>query len=149
MKVVGYGELDCPFFAGTCRLALADYLSEYGLTEQRLTPGGGIVFRDSDMFVEIGYDVNLFPDYPIRVTIGLGERAYSDTARFSGVPMWYIISTGHPYRTKVHWTFRTAGDLTRVLAEVRTDFLAPIAIPLLRDHEALERVSRSFHAEFG
>lgn len=148
MNTNGWEQLNCRYFAGTCREVLGDYLETHGFREKRLTVGGGIVFERFDLFLEFNYDTNLYPKYTTRVVVGFGDGAYNNLGGFSGVPMWYIIPQGHPYRTQVYWTFSSKDELKRVFEEVKIEFLETTVLPLLLNREGLERVIDNFRAEF-
>jgi hypothetical protein len=148
MSTNGWEQLDCRFFAETSREVLGNYLGEHGFRERRLTNGGGIVFGRSDVFLEVSYDTNLFPKYTTRCVVGIGDGAYNKQGGFAGVPMWYVIPKGHPYRTKVHWTFSSKEELAKVLEEVKTEFLETTLVPLLLNRYGLECLIGNFRSEF-
>ena len=148
MNSNGWEKLNCKYFPSVCREVLSGYLEENGFAETKETNVGGLVFSRFDFFLEIGYDTNLFPKYVIKVVVGFGEEAYGEAGAFSGVPMWYILPEGHPFRTKVHWTFKGEEELKSVLLEVKKDFLEEVLQRLLANQEGLERVIKSFHSEF-
>jgi hypothetical protein len=148
MSTNGWEQLDCRYFAETCREVLGDYLENHGFKEKRLTNGGGIVYGRFDLFLEVSYDTNLFPKYTTRVVVGFGDGAYNKQGGFSGVPMWYIIPQDHPYRTRVHWTFSSKDELAKVLEEVKTEFLETTLVPLLLNRDGLERIIGNFRSEF-
>ena len=148
MSTNGWEELDCPYFAETCREVLTGWLEGHGFTEKRLTNGGGIVYDRFDVFLEVSYDTNLFPKYTTRVAVGFGDGAYSKQGGFSGVPMWYLIAQDHPYRTQVYWTFSSKEELAKLLQEVKAEFIERTLIPLLLNRDRLERIIESFRSEF-
>jgi hypothetical protein len=148
MTTSGWEEMDCRYFALTCREVLGEYLEGHGFAEKRLTNGGGIVYGRFDAFLEINYDTNLFPEYSIRVVMGFGDGAYDRRGGFSGVPMWYIAPRDHPCRTQVYWTFKSKEELLRVLGEVKNEFLETTVVPLLLDRDRLGRLIENFRSEF-
>lgn len=149
MNANGWEQLDCNYFAAICGSTLGEYLERLGFEESRLTARGGIIYSRFDLFLEISYDTNLFPNYTTRVVVGFDDGAYNNMCGFNGVPMWYIIPRDHPYRTRVHWTFQNEDELTKVLEEVRDDFFETTLKPILLNRDGLERVIQSFHSEFG
>lgn len=148
MNMNGWDQLNCEYFSETCRKALSAYLEEIGFTENKETVIGGVVYTRFDLFLEISYDTAAYPTYTAKSVIGFGEGAYDKAGGFSGVPMWYILPKDHPYRTKIHWTFKTKEELTKVLEELKEEFLETTLKPLLLNREGLERVIGSFHSEF-
>ncbi len=142
----GWDQLKCENFADVCRKVLNDYLEELGFSEKKETARGTVVYSRFDLFLEIGYDItHSDPMYSLSAVVGFGEE---ESGSFSGIPMWYILPRDHPYRTKVHWSFRTEGDLERDLEELKEEFLEATLKPLLLNREGLERVIGSFQSEF-
>lgn len=148
MSMNGWEQLDCRYFAETCREVLSDYLKNHGFREKRLTNGGGIVYTRLGIFLEISYDTNLFPKYTTRVVVGFGDGAYNKRGDFSGVPMWYIIPQDHPYKTQVYWTFSSKAELIEVLEGVKMEFIEPTFVPLLMNRSELEHIVEKFRSEF-
>ena len=148
MNTYGWEQLNCPYFKDTTREILADYLANLGFSEKRITNGGGVVYSNIDVFIEVGYDTNLFPNYSTRVVIGFGDGAYDELGAFSGIPMWYIIPKNHPYRTKVYWTFASKEELLKILVEVKQEFLETTVVPLLQNHQKLSTIIDNFQSEF-
>lgn len=144
----GWDQLNCEYFAAACRKVLDAYLEELGFSEEKETVIGGVVYHRFDFFLEVSYDTTAFPTYTAKSVIGFGSEAYGENGSFSGVPMWYILPKNHPYRTKVHWTFKTKEELEKVLAEIKAEFLETTLRPLLLNREGLERVIGSFQSEF-
>ncbi len=48
---------------------------------------GGVTFRKQDLFVEVSYDPESYPKYSITIVVGIGNAAYADWGRFTGVPI--------------------------------------------------------------
>lgn len=143
----GWEQLDCKFFARVCRDVLGGYLEGHEFKEKRLTDGGGVVYSRSDIFIEVNYDTNLFPEYTIRVVVGFGDGAFNKQGGFSGVPMWYVLPHSHPYRTQVYWTFSNEEELSSVLKEVKAEFFESNLSPLLVNDDELERLVGRFQRE--
>lgn len=149
MNKNGWEQLNCAYFPSVCRRVLGEYLENKGFKEKKETIIGGIVYAYFDLFLEISYDItHSNPMYSVSSVVGFGEEAYNKVGVFNGVPMWYILPEGHPYRTKVYWTFESEKELEGVLLEVKKDFLSTVVQSILTNREGLERVIKSFHAEF-
>ena len=148
MNANGWDQLDCKYFAAVCRNVLSSHLEEAGFEEKKETVIGGVVYTRFDLFLEISYDTIDFPTYTAKAAIGFGEEVYNQMGGFNGVPMWYILEEGHPYRTKIHWTFQSESELTKVLEEINIEFIDATLKPLLLNREGLERVIKSFQSEF-
>lgn len=148
MSTNGWEQLDCRYFAETCREVIGDYLEAQGFAEKGLTNGGGIIYSRFDVFLQINYDTNLYPKYTFTTVVGIGDGAYTKQGRFSGVPMWFILPEDHLYRTRVHWTFSSKDELAKVLEEVRAEFLETTVVPLLLNRDGLERMIANFRSEF-
>lgn len=147
MNSNGWEQLDCPYFADTCREVMGGHLEKYGLRE-KASDASGILFVLDTLFVEFSYDTNLFPNYTTHVLTGFRKRAHGKQDEFNGVPMWYLLPVHHPYRRRVHWTFTNKQELEKVFHEIGAEFLEPILMPLLASETALKSVVTEFNSEW-
>lgn len=130
MNNTGWEQLDCTYFASTCRDLLGGPLLAKGFMEESLTPGGGLIYARGDVLIELNYDTNLYPSYGL--TASLRERAPSSQL----IPGWFLVPASHPYRTRLHWMFSRQEDLSNILPEVWVELIDPAMIPLADDPDA-------------
>jgi hypothetical protein len=148
MSTNGWEQLDCRYFAGTCREVVGDYLEAYGFAEKGLTNGGGIIYKRSDVFLELNYDTNPYPKYCFTSLVVIGDEYPNTQGGFSYVPLWYLLPSDHPYRTRGSWMFSSKDELAKVLEEVKMEFLGTTLVPLLSNRDGLERIIGNFRSEF-
>jgi hypothetical protein len=141
-------EFSCPFFAATCRRILSDYLEQQGLFERKLTPAGEVVYGSINVFLEIGYEPETYPNYSPTIVLGIGPEKYDEGGRPSGVPFWYVIPNNLPERRYTFWKFTTQTDLESVLARIKDAILEPHARPLWLNLERLKKRIAEFRAEY-
>ena len=82
----GWERLNCPFFTSVCRRVLDRYLEEQGFAEKETGAIGEIVYKRSDVFLEIGYEPETCPNYSPTVVLGIGDCKYDqviDASLFS------------------------------------------------------------------
>ena len=69
-----------------CRRVLDRYLEEQGFAEKETGAIGEIVYKRSDVFLEIGYEPETCPNYSPTVVLGIGDCKYDqviDASLFS------------------------------------------------------------------
>ena len=111
--------------------------------------GGRIYYRQSDVFLNVSYDVENYPKYRPSVVLGIGEDLYGQKGlAFNGVPFWYLIPSDLPERKYSFWTFSSTEDLKLVLARIKDEILEPYAKPLWESRANLEKHISNFKAEF-
>lgn len=147
MNTNGWEQLDCRYFAETCREVVSDYLKAHGFVENGLTPGGGIIYKRSDLFLELNYDAIRYPKYDFTGGVVIGDEYPNKQGGFSFVPLWYLVPSDHLYRSQGGWMFSSKDELAKVLAKVKTEFLETILVPLFLNRDRLEHVIDSFHSK--
>lgn len=109
-----------------------------GFLEGKLTPQGGIVYRNSDISIELNYQDPLFPVYTFSGAITAERRKLAERASFSFVPMWYVISRFLPNRRNDLLAFRSREELLVLLSGLKNELFEAVIIPLVRDKKALD-----------
>ncbi len=143
----GWEQLNCNYFAETCREAVREYLEVYCFAERELTNGGGIVYSRFDTFLELNYDYHLYPQYSFQLSVGFIVELANNRIGYRGIPLWYLVPEDHPYRKGTSGGFRNKDELVRVLDEARKDLLEYFAIPLLSDRDRLASTVGKFNFE--
>ena len=142
----GWEKLRCPYFTSICRSVLSDYLLSQGFVEKELTPQGGVVYRKIDIFLEICYETETFPNYSPTVVLGIGRRTY-DVEGLGAVPLWYVVPDDLLEFDYTSWRFSSESDLESVLTRIKDSILTQYARPLWNDREQLEAYIKRFQAQ--
>lgn len=139
----GWQQLRCLYFAETCHEVLGDYLKEFGFSRAGLTGIGGVLYRRHDVFLEIGYEPETYPDYHPTIALGYGDEAYDESGFPNGIPMWFVLGNDATPRY-TFWTFSDQESLRHVFPRIAEELLEPHAKPLWRDPERLKQCIDSF-----
>lgn len=142
----GWERLNCQFFAAVCRRVLNEYLKTHGFTEQGAGPIGEITYKRFDVFLEIGYEPETYPNYSPTIVLGIGQRKYGEDGLPCGVPFWYLIPDDLPERKLTYWKFKNEDDLELVLTRVKDTILEHYAKPLWLDLGRLEEIIINFRS---
>ena len=143
----GWEQLNCNYFAETCREVVREYLEVYCFAERELTTGGGIVYSRFDTFLELNYDYHLYPQYSFQLSVGFIVELANNRTGYRGIPLWYLVPEDHPYRKGTIGGFRNKDELVGLLDEARRNILEYFAIPLLSDRDRLASTVGKFNFE--
>jgi hypothetical protein len=135
----GWNQLHCPFFASSCLFVLEDYFQKAGFVKHRLDKIDGVIFEKNNIYVEISYEAETFPNYSPTLLIGLNSNA---------VPFWFIIPTTDNASKYTSWKFETEKELLSVLERIKISILETFGKPLWNDVTDLERYLNRFNSEF-
>lgn len=143
----GWEKLICPFFGPTCRRVLGNYLEENGFTEKGQTEIGGITFSRFGVFLEINYELEMFPQ-SLTIAIGVGDEKYNEGRHPCFVPYWYLIPRSRTENRAGFTRFKNEGELEALLTHFRDNVLESDAKSFWLDVEKLELAIGNFRAEF-
>lgn len=145
MNNQGWDKLLCSYFYVVCLSVLAKYFSTSGFFPDK-TNTGGVTFRKNDIFVEIDYEPETYPNYVPTIVIGIGTGAYDDRGKFTGVPIWSVIPEGGIGGEFSTWTFSNENELSIALSKIKTMILENYTKPLWKDRDKLEEEIKKFVA---
>ena|SRR2546430_5557550 len=146
--LAGWEKLSCLFFSRACRRVLGRYLESNGFSERSVDRIGIVTFSRFGIFLEIGYELEMAPNYMPTVVLGIGEGKYDKKGQPSAIPFWYLIPSDRPESKYSLWTFKTEAELETALARIKDEVLEVHAKPLWSNLEKLEKVISNFRAEF-
>jgi hypothetical protein len=139
-----WDNLNCLFFASTCRRILNDYFEAHGFVESPNLRGVGVLYRWFDIFLEVGYEPITCPDYSPTIVLGTGPDIYDESGLPACVPFWYVIPDSLPESGYSLWTFRDEAQLKGVLVRIKVEILEPHAKPLWLSLDRLENCISGF-----
>lgn len=143
MSQQGWEKLLCSYFYTICLNVLSAYFSNYGFLPVK-NKVGGVTFRNDDIFIEISYDPETYPTYSLTVVVGIGVEAYDEWGRFTGIPIWSIISEDDAGNDLLMQTFSNESELSDLLAKIQVSILDNYAKPLWENRNKLEKKIKKF-----
>ena len=94
--------------------------------------------------MEIDCDPIMAPQYYLNVVVGVGEGAYDEYGRASGVPAWYLLpETTHEEHVRL-WRFTSPHELKNALNRILEEVIEPHIRPLWESTELLEKCTNEF-----
>ncbi|WP_297326056.1 hypothetical protein [Nitrosomonas sp.] len=136
-------QLLCNYFDVVGLTILGSYFADQGFSWQR-TKINGIFFRKSDLFVEISYIPETYPNYSPSIIIGIGTDKYDDLGNITGVPAWSIIPETEEARKYSFWKFSNEDELVDKLERIKSEILEKYAKPFLEDRSELAIAIKNF-----
>ena len=144
---MNWKSLECRFFASTCESVLGDYFTSHGFSKGEITSIGGVIYRRSNLFVEVSYVPETLPSYTPSIIIGLGADKYDKAGKPLGVPGWFIFPAEAPERKYSFWTFDTEQSLVVVLTRIKDEILNGHVRPLWNDEKTLRKLIHTFRTQ--
>jgi len=138
MSTNGWDKLLCKYFYQVCEKVLFEYFSAHNFIPEENTIGG-VIFKKKDIFFEVSYIPESFPNYSISMVIGLGTGSYDDHGRFFGVPLWRIVSENSVESTIFSQTFSNEEELYKLLVAAKETVVEKYAKPLWQKPDALKK----------
>lgn len=135
MGYQNWEKLLCDFFFKESKKDLSDYFSKYGFLSEK-TKIGGILFHKKDVFIEITYEPETYPEYFLSVVLGIGRSAHDESGVFYGVPLWYLLDDNNDFS---RWSFSNEKELEDRLKKLKSTILEKYVVQLLLDKQALEK----------
>jgi hypothetical protein len=148
MHMNGWERLLCSYFSKTCIDQLALSLQEDSFAVSRVEADGAVIFKRSDVFLEIGYEVETAPNYSPTVVIGLGDKKYDKVGKPTGVPLWFVIHEDESAKRYSFWKFSSETELRGVLPRIKNEVLERHGRYLWQHPRVLENILANFRAEF-
>jgi hypothetical protein len=143
MSSSGWKRPLCSYFYSVCLKVLSSYFSAYGFAAEK-NKIGGVIFKKNGIFVEVSYDPESSPNYFVSMVVGIGEGAYDEFGRFTGVPIWSVVPEGSPESNFLARTFSDENELSGMLSEAESVILEKYVKPLWQYRSALEEAERKF-----
>lgn len=145
MSKSGWDEMLCNYFYDLCIRVLGRYFYDLDFVPQE-NKIGGVVFKNKDVFVEISYSADSFPNYFLRIVVGVGSEAYNEQGQFTGIPLWSVISEDSEESNFFGLTFSNEKELEDMLEYLRSHVLEKYMVPLWQDSRWLEKEQKRFSA---
>lgn len=145
-SATGWDLLNCPYFEAAVRSVMDSYFAEYGFKYCGRTPIGGVVYTKNDVFVEISYEPETYPNYSPRILLGVGQGMDDLNWRVTAVPIWFLIPPDRAEAKFYFWSFRATDDLVTVLKRIQSELLDPYARPLFLEPSSLRKRADEFMA---
>jgi hypothetical protein len=139
----GWEKLNCPFFAAACRRVFNDYLHGEGFIEEKITRTGGIIYRHNEVFLEISYVPETYPNYSPSIILGIGEDKFDKEGQPLGVPFWYLTKKDAE-QNYTFWTFNSEKDLLSSLTKIKDSCLEAYGKRLWNDPDHLKDYIANF-----
>jgi|SRR5690554_3002407 len=145
MKHQGWESLLCGYFYAVCQRVLSAYFSGYGFSpiKNRI---GGITFRNDDVFVEVSYEPESYPNHTLSIVVGIGKGAYDEWGKFTGIPIWSVIPLDAVESELLIRTFSDEAGLSDLLSAIQVRVLEPYVKPLWVNRAKLEEEIKRFSA---
>jgi hypothetical protein len=141
MNAGGWNQLRCSYFQATCVSQIGSFLQPYGFVVSKSDADVIVIFRRLEVYIEIGYLLEFYPDYVLTVVIGLGD------GRLDAVPLWYVIPQNDSSNSYSLWTFSSEVMLRSVLIKIQNEVILPYAQPLWQDIEQLRQIVTKFNRD--
>lgn len=138
-------NLLCSYFYTVCLRVLSTYFSGFGFSSVK-NKIGGMTFRNDDIFVEISYEPETYPNHTLSIVVGIGKEAYDEWGKFTGIPVWSVIPKDAIESELLIRTFSDEAELSGLLFEIQTSILEPYVKPLWTDKSKLEEEIKRFSA---
>lgn len=143
MKHQGWENLLCGYFYAVCLRVLSVYFSGYGFSPIKNIIGG-VTFRNDDVFVEVSYDSESYPNHTLSIVVGIGKEAYDEWGKFTGIPVWRVIPSDAVEGELLIRTFSDEAELSDLLFEIQVKVLEPYVKPLWANRTKLEEEIKRF-----
>lgn len=138
-------NLLCDYFYTICLRVLSTYFSDFGFSSVK-NKIGGVTFRNHDIFVEVSYEPENYPNHTLSIVVGIGKEAYDECGRFTGIPVWSIIPKDATESGLLVRTFSEEVELSDLLFEIQVSVLEAYIKPLWTDKSKLEKEVKRFLA---
>lgn len=139
-----WDQLYCSYFGEVCLSELAPPLGGDGFVAIRVEDHGAVIFKRSEVFMEIGYEVESSPNYTPTLVVGIGDSKYGKAGKCMGVPLWFVMTDGEPSSKYPIWKFSTRQQLQELLRKLKSEVLDRYARPLWLHIGLLETAVRNF-----
>jgi hypothetical protein len=125
---------------------LSVYFSGFGFAavKNRI---GGVTFRNDDIFIEVSYDSEAYPNHTLSVVIGIGKEAYDENGKFTGIPIWSVIPENAIESDLLIRSFSDEAELNDLLFEIKTRVLEPYVKALWINRTKLAEEMKKFATE--
>jgi hypothetical protein len=138
-------QLLCNFFNVVCLRVLGPYFADQGFSWQE-TKINGIFFKKSNLFVEISYIPETYPNYSPSMIVGIGTSKYDDLGNTTGIPIWSLIPETEEARKYSFWKFSNEHELANELKRIKLEILEKYARPLWEDKSKLAYAIKNFNS---
>ena len=122
-------ELLCPFFSKISKKVLGNFFQqrEFQINETKI---GGLFFQKDEVFIEISYDPETYPNYSPTLIIGIGKDKFDKSGDPTGIPLWYILPNDSDQFRYSFWRFSSEQELEKVMDKVLNQIIKFYMEPL-------------------
>lgn len=147
MEYFGWDKLLCGFFVKNCKAQFTDYMNSFDFIGCPEADSRGLVFQKEEIFVEISYGADDYPNYSITVLVGKSNSLVIEGWKANCLPLWFVIPNANEDEKYWQWTFSTERELIKALQLLRENLIGKYLMPLVDNTEFFIEKLKEFNQQ--